>query len=217
MERDEVERRIGYLYPRATLLDGTTAPVIAWIWARTVACPNPVCGVRMPLVRSWWLGKKKGKEAYVVPSVVVGPRAGSSGSRRVEFGIGHDPATAPTKDTDGTVTRTGAVCIACGTAVPLPYVRAEGKAGRLGAQLMAIAAEGDRRRIYLPPTPEHEQAAQVPVPDGVPDGELADNVWDIKVKNYGMIGVADLFTPRQLTALTTGVIPVASMVLVQMG
>lgn len=197
--RDEAERRIGHLYPKATLPDGTKANVIAWIWARTVTCPNPACGIEMPLVRSWWLGKKKGKEAYVVPNVVTA----ADGSRRVEFGIGHDVSLAPTKGDDGTVSRTGAVCLGCQTAVPLTYVRAEGKAGRIGARMMAIAAEGDRRRVYLAPTSEHEVAAVVPVPDNVPDGELADNVWDIKVKNYGMTDVSDLFTPRQLTALTT--------------
>jgi putative DNA methylase len=192
--RDEAERRIGHLYPKAKLADGTTASVIAWIWARTVTCPNPPCGIEMPLVRSWWLGKKKGKEAYVIPRVIGG---------RVEFEIGHDVARAPTKADDGTVSRTGARCVACGTAVPLAYVRAEGKAGRIGARLMAIAAEGSRRRHYIAPTEEHELAAQVAIPDDVPEGELADNVWDIKVKNYGMTRHADLFTPRQLTTLTT--------------
>src|SRR5690606_38147201 len=69
--RDEAEKRIGHLYPKVKL-PGGEANVIAWIWARTVTCPNPACGIRMPLVRSWWLGKKKGKEAYVVPKVVDG-------------------------------------------------------------------------------------------------------------------------------------------------
>lgn len=192
--RDEAERRIGHLYSKAKLSNGGEANVIAWIWARTVTCPNPACGIRMPLVRSWWLGKKKGKEAYVVPRVENG---------RVEFSIGHDLTIAPTKENDGTVTRTGAVCVACNTPAPLSYVRDEGKAKRMGAQLMAIAAEGDRRRIYLPPTPEQEQAANVPIPDDVPDTEIPYNPRYLTAPNYGMTRHADLFTPRQLTALTT--------------
>ena len=192
--RDEAERRIGHLYPKAKLADGSKANVIAWIWARTVTCPNPACGIEMPLVRSWWLGKKKGKEAYVVPRVVGG---------RVEFGIGHDVARAPTKADDGTVTRNGARCVACGTAVPLAYVRTEGKAGSIGARLMAVAAEGNRRRHYLAPTEEHEAAARVPIPDGVPDTELPEAALGFRVQGYGMTHHADLFTPRQLTALTT--------------
>ncbi|WP_129978123.1 DUF1156 domain-containing protein [Rhodococcus sp. Q1] len=192
--RDEAEKRIGHLYPKAQLPDGSEATVIAWIWARTITCPNPACGIAMPLVRSWWLGKKKGKEAYVVPTVANG---------KVKFTIGHDPKKAPTKDTDGTVGRTGAICVGCGAAVDLKYVRAEGRAGRMGAQLMATAAEGKRTRIYLEPTPEHEAAAHVDRPEDVPDGDLANNPRDFKTPNYGMTTFADLFTPRQLAALTT--------------
>jgi putative DNA methylase len=192
--RDEAEKRIGHLYPKAKLPDGSEANVIAWIWARTVKCPNPACGIQMPLVRSWWLGKKKGKEAYVVPHV---------GHGRIEFTIGHDVKKAPTKGNDGTVTRTGAICVACRTAVPLAYIRAEGKAKRIGVQLMAIVAEEHRGRVYLPPTPDHELAAKVPVPEDVPDTDLPEAALGFRVQAYGMTRHADLFTSRQLTALTT--------------
>jgi putative DNA methylase len=192
--RDEAEKRIGHLYPKAKLPDGTGANVIAWIWARTVTCPNPACSIEMPLVRSWWLGKKKGKEAWVSPRVVNG---------RVEFEIGRSLAGAPTKENDGTVTRNGAVCIACQGAVPLAYIRAEGKAKRIGARLMAIAADGNRQRVYLPPIPEHEAAADVPTPFGAPETELPHNPRAFTTPNYGMTRHADLFTPRQLTALIT--------------
>jgi putative DNA methylase len=192
--RDEAERRIGSLYPKATLEDGSKATVIAWIWARTVACPNPACGIEMPLVRSWWLGKKKSKEAYVVPTVVDG---------RVEYSIGHDPKLAPTKDTDGTVGRLGATCIACGSAVPLEYVRSQSRQVGLGAQLMATVAEGNRARVYLAPSTEHVEAASVERPADVPPGELFDWPGRINVVRYGLTTFASLFTNRQLTALTT--------------
>lgn len=193
--RNLAQNRIGHLYPKATLADGSDATVIAWIWARTVTCPNPQCRIAMPLTSKWWLGKKKGKEAYVVPHVVNG---------QVTFTIGHDLKNAPTaNNTDGTVGRTGATCIGCGAAVDLNYIRAEGRAGRMGAQLMTTVAEGNRTRIYLAPTAEHVAAAKVPQPDDVPDGDLAKNPRDFKTPNYGMTTFADLFTPRQLTALTT--------------
>lgn len=191
--RDEAERRIGHLYPKAVLDDGRLAPVIAWLWARTVTCPNPACGIAMPLVRSWWLGRKKGKEAYVVP-ITGGPR--------IEFTIGNDPRLAPAKTSDGTVSRTGARCVACGSAVPLADIRVEGKAGRLGAQLMATVAVGKGRRIYLAPTPEHEKAADVPLPDDIPETEIPPNPRYLTTTNYGLDRQADLFTPRQLTVLT---------------
>ncbi|WP_276763635.1 DUF1156 domain-containing protein [Mycolicibacter arupensis] len=192
--RDEAEKRIGHLYPKATLSDGSQATVIAWIWARTITCPNPACGIAMPLVRSWWLGKKKGKEAYVVPSVVDGS---------VRFNIEHSPRRAPATDNDGTVGRTGATCIGCGSAVELKYIRAEGRAGRIGAQLMATVAEGSRTRTYLEPTPEHEAAASVPRPDDTPAGEIPPQAPSFRVQAYGIKEYAELFTARQLTALTT--------------
>lgn len=190
--RDEAEKRIGHLYPKATLPDGSQATVIAWIWARTVTCPNPACGIAMPLVRSWWLGKKKGKEAFVVPSVVDG---------KVHFAIGHNTKRAPA--TDGTVSRTGATCIGCGATVDLNYLRAEGRAGRMGAQLMATVAEGNRSRIYTEPTPEHEAAAKAERPIDAPSGEIAMNPRWFSTPAFGMTTFADLFTARQLRALTT--------------
>ena len=199
--RDEAQRRIGHLYPRAKLPDGSTAAVIAWIWARTVTCPNPACGIEMPLVRSWWLGKKKGKEAYVVPSVVAD--AGAAGGRRVEFTIGHAVSGPPSANGEGTVGRVGATCIGCRSAVELKYIRAEGKAGGMTAQLMAIVAEGHRRRVYLRPTAEHEAAADVRRPNDLPDGNLPNHTLGFRVQAYGMAKWVDLFTRRQLTALTT--------------
>jgi len=189
--REQAQERIGHLYPKATLPDGTEATVIAWIWARTVTCPNPACGASAPLVRSFWLGKKKGKEAWVRP-IVEG--------KKVRFEIGHGPGGPPV---EGTVVRSGATCLVCGEPVPFPHVRSEGQAGRMGAQLMAIVAEGDRQRTYLAPTREHENAAELPRPEDVPDSELPAQALGFRVQAYGMTRHADLFTNRQLTALTT--------------
>ena len=192
--RDEAERRIGHLYPQAVMPDGSRATAIAWIWARTVTCVNPACGIDMPLTSKWWLGKKKGKEAYVVPSVVGG---------RVRFTIGQDPKRAPTTESDGTVGRTGAVCIGCGATADFRYIRNEGRAGRIGVQLIATVAEGYRSRVYLEPTPAHEQAACVPRPSDLPDGDLPDEALGFRVQAYGFKTYTDLFTARQLTALNT--------------
>jgi putative DNA methylase len=189
--RDEAEKRIGHLYPKATLPDGSKATVIAWLWARTVTCPNPACGSTMPLVRSFWLGKKKGKEAWVDP--VAEPE-----NKRVRFEIGHGPEGPPV---DGTVGRNGATCLVCDEPVPLKYIRAEGQAKRMSAQLMAIVAEGHRQRIYLPPNEEHERAADVSLPDDLPETEVFDWPGRINVYRYGMTRQADLYTSRQLNLL----------------
>jgi putative DNA methylase len=188
--RDEAEKRIGHLYPKAKLPGGTDVAVIAWLWARTVTCPNPACGGTMPLVRSFWLGMKKGKERYVEPI---------ADGTRVRFEI-RGPDGVPR---EGCVGRTGATCLLCGTPVPLTYIRAEGQAGRMGAQLMAVVAEGPRQRYYLPPDDEHEKAADVSRPDDVPEADLPEQALGFRVQGYGMRTWADLFTNRQLTTLTT--------------
>ncbi|MGH9306962.1 MAG: DUF1156 domain-containing protein [Acidimicrobiales bacterium] len=87
--------------------------------------------------------------------------------------------------------------------MPLAHVRVEGKAGRMAAELMAIVAEGDRQRVYLPPDPEHVKAADVVRPENVPETELPSQALGFRVQGYGMTHHADLFTNRQLTALCT--------------
>ena len=191
--RDEAERRIGNLYPKVVLPDGRSATVIAWLWARTVTCPNPACRAQMPLVRSFWLAKKKGTEAWVQPVV-------DATAKSVRFEIGHGKGGP---SIDGTVSRTGATCLVCASPVRLDYVRAEGREGRIGQQLMTVVAEGDRTRAYLAPNEEHERAALVPRPLDVPDTELPEQALGFRVQAYGMTRHADLFTDRQLVALCT--------------
>ena len=193
--RDEAERRIGHLYPKVRLPKehgGGEATVIAWLWARTVTCPNPACGARMPLVRSFALSTKKGKEAWVEPVV-------DRAAKAVQFSVQSGRGKAP----DGTVGRQGARCIVCGTPVPLDHVRAEGRSGRMEERLMAVVAEGRRGRVYLPPSEPHESVARSAVAPWRPEADLPHNPRDFKTPNYGMRTFADLFTPRQLVALTT--------------
>lgn len=197
--RKEAEARVGNHYPLATLSDGSRATVIAWVWARTVPCPNPACGIAVPLLSSWWLGKKKGKEAFVVPQVA--PNPASPSRQRVQFTIGHDPANLPPGE--GTVGRRGAYCVACGGAVSLSYIREQGRAKRMAAQLIATVAEGKRRRIYLEVSEEHAAAAKVSPPKDTVSGALGYYPRDLKAPTYGLSEFSDLFTPRQLTTLTT--------------
>ncbi|BCV23912.1 DUF1156 domain-containing protein [Gelria sp. Kuro-4] len=193
--RDEAEQRIGHLYPKVKLppeYGGGEATVIAWLWARTVKCPNPACGTEMPLASKFWLSKKRGKEAWVEPTP-------DSMSQRVRFEV----KTGKGKPLEGTVNRRGATCICCGTPVPFDYIRSEGRAGRMGAQLMAIVAEGPHGRVYLPANEEHMRAAEEAKPKWRPEMELPHNPRDFKTPNYGMQTFRDLFTHRQLVALAT--------------
>ena len=190
---DEARARIGRLYPKVKAPDGTERTVIAWIWARTVRSPNPANPIEVPLVRSWWLGKKKGKEAWINATVVDG---------EVRYEVRHD-ADGPKGDEDGTVGRKGAFAVGDGSPMSLNYIRAEGKAGRMGTHLIAIVAEGDRGRLYMSPDAVHTETASVSRPLDVPEGDLPKNPRDFKTPNYGLTTWADLFTNRQLVALTT--------------
>ncbi|MEV7663572.1 DUF1156 domain-containing protein [Paenarthrobacter sp. NPDC089316] len=198
---DRAADRIASIYPKVTLPDGTSARAIAWIWARTVACPNPGCGLDLPLVRSWWLSKKKGKEAFVVPSV---KRTGEHPSgQTVSFAVKSTKAGGPTAEEDGTVGRSGAKCLACQTMIDLSHIRAEGRAGKLGQRLIATVAEGKRARIYVTPDALQEATASVPRPDDIPEASIPPQALSFRVQAYGMTHWVDLFTPRQLTALAT--------------
>jgi len=193
--RDEAERRIGHLYPKIMLppeRGGGEAMVIAWLWARTVKCPNPTCGCQMPLVRSFSLSTKTGRETWVSPIIDR-----SQETPVVQFKV----TTEQLNGVDGTVGRKGAICIACNTPVSLDYVRLEGKAGRMSAKMMAIVAEGKSGRIYLSPDEKHVEISASVQPEWRPETELPNNPRDFKTPNYGMKTFADLFTPRQLFTL----------------
>ncbi|OKL51625.1 DUF1156 domain-containing protein [Buchananella hordeovulneris] len=189
--RDAAARRIGHLYPPAVAPDGTKHTVIAWKWARTVRSPNPAHPLEVPLVNSWWLSKKKGKEAWVHAEVVDG---------QVRYEVRHDPAGP---EVDGTIGRTGGHAVGDGTPLPLEYVRAEARAGRMGAHLLAVVADGPKGRLYCSPTADHVASAVVTDLPALPAAQLPERALGFRVQQYGMTMWTDLFTNRQLVALTT--------------
>ena len=191
--KQEACKRIGHLYPKAKLEDGSEATVIAWIWTRTVKCPNPACGCEMPLASSYVLSKKKGKCAWIEPHVY-----GEKVEYTVHQGDKLGKVVEPKKGRGATF-----VCPSCGETTLDAYVKDEGKAGRMGAQLMAIVAEGKHGREYLAPTAEHIHAAEVDKPDDYPDGAMPTNPRWFSPPAFGMTDYSQLFTNRQLTALTT--------------
>ena len=208
--RDQAEKRIGHLYPKVKVTPemgekrpdlkgyvGRKLTVIAWLWARTVKSPNPAfADVDVPLASTFMLSTKKGKEAYVEP-VIEGR------GYRFTVKVGAPPDAAVAKA--GTKLSRGAnfKCVMSGTPITGDYIKAEGRAGRMGARLMAVVAEGDRSRVYLAPTTEHETAAYQAKPKWRPNETLPNDPRAIWCPLYGLTTFADLFTPRQLVALTT--------------
>lgn len=187
-------------YPRAKISDGTRGEgtrVISWIWARTVASPNPAFrGKHVPLISSYWLSTQKGNSAWLSPNV-----DGSTGEYRfsIETGTPDDRRAvgAGTK-----VGRGGFKCLLSGDPIPFDYIRTEGKSGRIGFRLVAIVAEGKRGRLYLPATEEHEEAAQASPPIDVPDTDLPDEALGFRIQNYGITKHWMMFSDRQLVGLS---------------
>jgi putative DNA methylase len=202
--RGEAQKRIGHLYPKAMLPSGLEANVIAWLWARTVRSPDPAAkGAMVPLISSFMLSTKEGKKAWVEPIVDLT----ASNGWRFEVKTGALSKAGEERLKKGTKTGRGThfSCILTGVAIAPDHVREEGTAGRLGARLMAVVAEADRGRIYLSPTIDHELvAASARLGDisGL-DAEMPENPRWFSPPGYGIKRYVDLFTPRQIVALTT--------------
>jgi putative DNA methylase len=199
--RTQAEKKIGHLYPKVKLKDGKEATVIAWLWARTVPSPDPRArGTQVPLVSSFVVCAKAGKEVIVKPVV---DRTEMQWRFDIKERLGKADIETAKK---GTKAARGAnfVCLLTGTAIDDTHVKSEAMAGRMGAALMAIIAEGQRGRIYLSPTPYHVKAAAVSAPE-VPeiDQPLPNDPRNFWTVSYGLDTFAKLFTPRQLMALMT--------------
>ncbi|HSW62491.1 MAG TPA: DUF1156 domain-containing protein [Dissulfurispiraceae bacterium] len=208
--RDEAEKRIGHLYPKIEITSdmvkerpdlkpyaGRKLTVIAWLWARTVKSPNPAFAkVDVPLSSTFMLSTKAGKEAYVEPVI-------ENGSYLFTVKVGKPKDAEGAKD--GTKLSRGAnfQCLMSATPIASDHIYSEAQAGRMGARLMAIVAEGDRGRVYLAPTPEHEAAVLKAKPEWKPEIAMPENPRWFSPPLYGLKAYGDLFTPRQLVALTT--------------
>ncbi|MBX3234598.1 MAG: DUF1156 domain-containing protein [Nitrospiraceae bacterium] len=208
--RDEAEKRIGHLYPKIEVTKemvkdrpdlkayvGQKLTVIAWIWARTVKSPNPAfANIYVPLASTFMLSTKAGKEAYVEPVI-----EGRGYRFTVKVGKPKDAEAAR----NGTKLSRGANfrCLMSDSPIAPEHIYTEAQCGRMGARLMAIVAEGDRGRVYLAPTPEHEAAVLRAKPEWKPDVAMPGNPRWFSPPLYGLKTYGDLFTSRQLVALTT--------------
>jgi putative DNA methylase len=212
--RDEAEKRIGHLYPKVKITDriakdrpdlkghiGQELTVIAWLWARTVASPNPAFqNVHVPLVSGFWLSKKSGRMAWVEPVV---DRAAKAYRFHVRTGM----PSAEQKKTIGAGTKLGRGCkfrcLLSDEPIPEGHVKESGSRGELGAVLMAIVAEGDHGRIYLPPDAMPREEIERPSNVRGIDAPLANDPRNLWCLGYGLDTFDKLFTSRQLVALTT--------------
>jgi len=186
--------RIGHLYPKAKDEYGKESTVIAWIWARTVKCPNPVCGCEMPLMKSFIISKKANPQVYIDIEIK---------QNESSICLTYVVKQGNPSYNKGTVNRKGAMCIACDTPVGFKYIRDESKEGRLSAQMVAIVIEGKRERVYLSPDEQHINAARLSKPIDCDFGDLAYYPGYINPYAYGLTEIKSLFTDRQITTIST--------------
>mgnify|MGYP002724179843 CR=1 FL=1 len=191
--RDQAWDKIGHLYPTVTGPDGEEHTVIAWKWARTVQSPNPANRIETPLVSSWWLSKRKGNEAWIKAEVKDG---------QVTYEVQHN-ANGPRGEDEWTIKHgKGAKTVGDKTPFTYDYVREEGLAGRMGSHLIAVVAEGPSGRLYCSPD-AHQEVAEEADHDGSVAGSVATNPRWFSPPAYGLTEFSDLFTNRQLVAMTT--------------
>ncbi|MFA7692407.1 MAG: DUF1156 domain-containing protein [Candidatus Hydrogenedentales bacterium] len=189
MKREAI-KEIGHLYPKIKDEEGIERTVIAWLWTRTVTCPNPACRCVMPLASTFVLSKKKGSEAYIEP-IIEGTKI------RYEIRYGKKAPKPPKMGRGANFN-----CLFCSSPVDGAYIKAEGLAKRIGSDLMAIVAEGERGRMYISPDNGQVELAASAQPDWIPEGDLFGKATD-QLPAYGYRSFSDLFTKRQLAALTT--------------
>ena len=194
----EANQKIGKFYPKVRITQkiGDTAiekdaNVIAWIWARTVTCPNPACRCKMPLANNFVLSKKN-QTIWVKPEL-------NKADKKFVYTIqtNGEPSKCPK------IGKSKFQCIECGTSVGVDHIKSEAKAGRMGADLIAIVAEGEKGRAYIEPSREQlDVFNEIPI-QSISLGKLSYNPKDLWTCEYSLDTFESLFSPRQLLALTT--------------
>ena len=204
--------RIGYLYPKVQLnrhqgVDSAT--VIAWFWARTVRSPDPSWNGFVPLIRSGILrDTKKSPIIWSEPLIDTENQNITYKIKKDEYeqsdSVEGDNIEEQRKQLredlykqNGTISKNGGKCIATGSTITLDYIKEQGQRGNLRRTLIGIVAEGSNGRIYVNPT----DLPDVPKPNWIPEGTFSDKSTNLP--SYGMKNIADVFTDRQLIALTT--------------
>ncbi len=224
--KSEAEKELAEFYPKDS--DGATP--IAYLWARTIQCEGPGCGAEVPLIRSLWLCKKATRPTalHLVPrlrakrvdfQIIIKQRGGWVDQDDPKSKIA-DPAF------DGTVKRGSATCPCCGYTTPVARVREQLKARRGGANtahLFCVVATDPTKvgRVYRLPTrtdlnvvkrageelvrriKTHRGPLSLVPDEPTPMGGGSGAGRAFSQRNYGMDDFADLFTSRQLLALST--------------
>jgi len=207
--QEKAWKEIGHLYPNGQR--GETS--VAWLWARTVKCPNPACGAQMPLIRSFWLSKRGGREVWLEPFV-------ESTNRTISFKVKMGKPSDLQSIALGSCvvnerskrTKAAFRCLTCYEGIAKgDYIDGEANAGRMGTIPLAKVMDSGSGRLYVTVQQQEldELVSNLHSYDGDDDsweqlpkqecrGTFASNAQG---RRYGFRVFADYFTTRQLVAI----------------
>jgi putative DNA methylase len=194
-------------------------PTVAYMWARTTTCKN--CRATVPLLKTRWLCKKPTKRVLLTmqpnkehTGVLFGiqenvPVTGGNAAQRRE----HDKRLGA-----GTMSRSGAECPCCNAINTMEDIRVAGRSGRLGRTMTCVAVDSTRGKAYRLPAEQELVAADPesqlvdrhlqrlpygPLDEPTPAGGGSGAGRAFSVQGYGLMHWRDLFSGRQLIALST--------------
>lgn len=166
----------------------------AWVWVRTVKCPNPACNAAVPLGSSYVLDKTRTSRHWAEPMV-------KEGALRFVIHEGICPAGQESSKVGSGGARFR--CPVCGEITTDDYIKKMGAAHALGAEMAAVVTNTGGKKAFHAADEMQKNAASTAVTGTIPPGAMPANAHWFSPPGFGITEFADLFTPRQLQMLTT--------------
>lgn len=192
--KKETHQKLGEHYKDVQITETEKSPIYAWVWVRTMKCPNPACGCQMPMASSYILSKQKGREFWAEPEII---------DKKVRFKIHQGMCPSGKESNKHGSNGSKFQCPACGEITKDEYVKASSKSGGLHMQMMAVSVLTKEGRVFVEPDDGLVVAADVPAVEIPPLGSIPDNTRWFSPPGFGITEYADLYTKRQLLLLTT--------------
>ncbi len=192
-----VTKKLAEEYPELISSIGQKIVPLTYIWTRTITCPNPACSITMPMLSTYFLSSKRGREKYIHVNVK---------KNVCEFDVSSSKPTGISDAASGLKRGTSGIfeCVSCGNVTTRDYTASIAISRGLGIVPVAVVCSLKRGKAFLPAKlfefPEVEISAQES--EGFLSA-LAPNPRDVWCRNFGLLNPLSLFTKRQFKSLIT--------------